>query len=145
MKKTITIAGGTYVPDWYDDHTHFVATVTRDGFAHMQRLAALVKLHNLYAVELFDWTCKQFPCLTARRGTSYDVLTVDRSELQWLRRGQPCPAPSRVDCMTLIITDDSVRWDWVPKHAESRDLCTTHNIPIKDLQRAFEAPAKKRK
>jgi hypothetical protein len=145
VKKTITIAGGTYIPDWCDEHSHFVVTVSQELFARIQQMAALVKQYGLYAVEQFDWSCEPYPCLPTRRRTAYDVLTVDRSELQWLRRGQPCPEPSRADYMMLIVTDDSVRWNWVPKHGNGRDLCSTHDISIEDLQRAFEAPAEERK
>lgn len=143
MKDKIRIAGRVYAPDWCE-HSHFTVEVDMARIVQIMRMAALVKEHGLYSVTMFDCACNAWDAMPETK-SHFDIIT--DPDIDWPKRN---PKPStdpltrdslNCDIMELVITEDTFKWTWQPKHCDTPCLCSSDQIDIDKAWAAF-APKK---
>lgn len=143
IKDSITVAGRVEAPDngAADEHLWFSARISRALRARILTLAQAVKELKALSVTEFECSCESYNS-PAGTEAGYDIV-LDSGCWMGTDSGDK-PEPQRCDIMELVVMKDSFRWTWLPRHADNAARCSTPEISVSDMERAFTSTLKEK-
>lgn len=132
MKKQVIACGCCYRPENLSlGHEWYAVTITRSMLRRFRKLAEWLKEESLFSCEFFDYSVRVYD---GPQKAPKDAFFPDPDDGEADVEGDG-QEHSRAECVCCVVMQDSVKWTWIPKYADSSQQCSTHSIMFGDLNR----------